>query len=80
LQEVYCLIVANDKTGIKRILLVTSSGPLLEWLEEHPYRADPQALLWCALDNKNEGTRLSYTSFRLTIKRLARKAGLNKTI
>ncbi|MDR1992975.1 MAG: tyrosine-type recombinase/integrase [Nitrososphaerota archaeon] len=78
-KEGYCLIAANGKTGIKRIPLVTSSGPLLEWLEEHPCRADPQAPLWCALDNKNEGKRLSYTNFRLTIKRLARKAGLNKT-
>jgi site-specific recombinase XerD len=76
----YCLISANGKTGIKRIPLITSSKPLLEWLNEHPYRDDPQAPLWCSLDHNHEGKRLSYTHFRLIIKRLAQKAGIKKTI
>jgi len=76
----YCLITANGKTGIKRIPLVTSSRPLLERLEGHPYRDDPGAPLWCSLDHSHEGKRLSYTHFRLIIKRLAQKAGIKKTI
>ena len=31
-KEEYCLISANGKSGIKRILLVLSSKPLLQWL------------------------------------------------
>jgi integrase len=76
----HCLITANGKTGIKRIPLVTSSRPLLEWLEEHPHRDDPSAPLWCSLDHSHEGKRLSYTHFRLIIKRLAQKAGIKKSI
>ncbi|MDR2719484.1 MAG: tyrosine-type recombinase/integrase [Nitrososphaerota archaeon] len=76
----YCLITANGKTGIKRIPLITSSKPLLDWLNEHPHRDDPQAPLWCSLDHNHEGKRLSYTHFRLIIKRLAQKAGIKKTI
>jgi hypothetical protein len=34
----YCLITVNGKTGIKRIPLVVSYKPLLEWLKEHPTR------------------------------------------
>ena len=45
----YCLITANGKTGIKRIPLVVSCKPLLEWLEEHPCRDNPEAALWCSL-------------------------------
>jgi integrase len=76
----YCIITANGKTGIKCIPLVTSSRPLLDWLEEHPHRNDPNAPLWCSLGSNYDGKRLSYTHFRLIIKRLSKKAGLKKTI
>jgi integrase len=76
----YCIINANGKTGIKCIPLVTSSRPLLDWLNEHPKRDELSAPLWCALDNNHEGKRLSYTRFRLIIKRIAQKAGIKKAI
>ena len=79
-KDEYCLITANGKTGIKRIPLVTSSKPLLQWLEEHPYKTDPEAPLWCALDHNHQGERLSYTHFNLIIKRLAKTAGLKRNI
>ncbi|MDR0373621.1 MAG: hypothetical protein LBI79_08770 [Nitrososphaerota archaeon] len=43
-KEDYCLISANGKTGPKHIPLVTSSRPLLEWLEEHPAEGNPKRL------------------------------------
>jgi integrase/recombinase XerD len=79
-KDSYCLISVNGKTGIKCIPLVTSSGPLLDWLKEHPRRGDPDAPLWCSLDHNYEGKRLSYTHFRLIIRRLAEKAGLQRSI
>jgi site-specific recombinase XerD len=79
-KDEYCLITANGKTGIKRIPLVTSSKPLLQWLEEHPYKTDPQAPLWCAIDHNHQGERLSYTHFNQIIKRLAKTAGLKRNI
>ena len=69
------LIAANGKTGIKRMPLVTSSKPLLQWLEEHTCRDDPEAPLWCSLSVNHIGERLSYTHFCLIIKNLAKKAG-----
>jgi integrase len=74
----YCLITANGKTGIKRIPLVVSCKPLLEWLEEHPYRVDPEAPLWCSLARNSTGEQLGYVHFGKIIKRLARKAGVMK--
>jgi site-specific recombinase XerD len=79
-KEEYCLIAANGKTGIKRIPLVTSSKPLLDWLEDHPNRSIPDAPLWCSLDHKRQGKRLSYKHFREIIKRLAKNAGITKNI
>ena len=79
-KDKYCLITVNGKTGIKRIPLVLSYRPLLEWLENHPWKTEPNAPLWCSLANNYTGKRLSYRHFRLIIKRLARKAGIKKDV
>ncbi|MEM2778301.1 MAG: site-specific integrase [Candidatus Jordarchaeales archaeon] len=76
----YCLITVNGKTGLKRLPLIASYKPLLEWLKEHPRKDDLNAPLWCSLARNYEGERLSYRHFRLIIKRLARKAGLRKAV
>jgi hypothetical protein len=79
-KEEYCLIAANGKTGIKRIPLVMSCKPLLEWLEDHPNRDEPEAPLWCSLASNRIGERLSYRHFRIKIKKLAQKADIKKDI
>lgn len=76
----YCLIAVKGKTGLKRIPLVVSYGPLLEWVEEHPGRVYPNAPLWCSLATNRKGERLSYRHFRLIIKRLARRVSLKKDV
>ena len=79
-KDEYCLIAANGKTGPKCIPLVISYKPLLEWLDEHPYRDNPEAPLWCSLSNNHRGERVSYPHFRVMIKRLAQKANIQKDI
>ncbi|MCD6592773.1 tyrosine-type recombinase/integrase [Candidatus Bathyarchaeota archaeon] len=79
-KDKYCLIAVNGKTEIKRIPLVVSYQPLLEWLKSHPYRDSPEAPLWPSLSTNYKGKRLSYRHFRLIIKRLAKKAGLKKDV
>ena len=76
----YCLVTVNGKTGLKRLPLVVSFKPLLDWLEEHPKRDDPNAPLWCSLATNYKGERLSYRHFRLIIKRLAKRADLKKPV
>ncbi|MEM4143587.1 MAG: site-specific integrase [Candidatus Bathyarchaeia archaeon] len=76
----YCLIAVNGKTGLKRLPLIISYKPLLEWLRNHPSAADPNAPLWCSLAPNRKGQRLCYMHFRLIIKRIARHAGLKKTV
>jgi integrase/recombinase XerD len=79
-KDTHCLITVNGKTGLKRIPLVVSHKPLLEWLTLHPRRSDPTAPLWCSLATNYKGERLSYRHFRLIIKRLAKNAGLRKAV
>ncbi|MEM2027140.1 MAG: site-specific integrase [Candidatus Bathyarchaeia archaeon] len=76
----YCLITVNGKTGIKRIPLVASYMPLLDWLRVHPHRDDPEAPLWCSLATNYVGRPLSYRHFRLIVKKMAGRAGLRKDV
>jgi len=76
----YCVITVNGKTGLKRLPLVVSYRPLLEWVRNHPKATEPNAPLWCSLAPNRKGDRLSYRHFRLIIKRVALKAGLKKTV
>ena len=50
-----CLISVVGKTGMKRIPLVASFKPLLDWLDKHPRRNDPKAPLWASLGNNSKG-------------------------
>jgi integrase/recombinase XerD len=79
-QKDYCVISTKGKTGIKRIPLIVSYQPLLQWLNIHPFRSDPDAPLWCSLDTNYKGHRLSYPHFQKIIKKTARKAEINKEI
>jgi ribosomal protein L40E len=79
-KDCYCLISVVGKTGVKRIPLVASFKPLLDWLEKHPRRNDPKAPLWASLGNNSTGGRVSYYYLRKLLKRLAVKAGVKKDV
>jgi integrase/ribosomal protein L40E len=79
-KDEYCLITVNGKTGLKRIPLVASHKPLLEWLQKHPRKEDLNAPLWAALSNNSKGKCVSYSYLRKLLKRLAKKANLGKDV
>ncbi|MEM3898907.1 MAG: site-specific integrase, partial [Candidatus Bathyarchaeia archaeon] len=74
----YCIISVNGKTGLKRIPLVASYKYLLDWLEKHPRKADPEAPLWASLSNNAKGSSISYAYLRKLLKKLAQKAGIKR--
>ncbi len=65
---------ANKTTPPKGIPLTWSSGFLEQWIAVHPLREDPDAPLWITLD-KNQ-TPMSYKTMRVTIKKIAKRAGI----
>jgi len=79
-KENYCIITVNGRTGLKHIPLIVSNKPLLEWIQEHPNQNQPETPLWCTLTNNHVGEQLSYSHFRLMLKRLIQSAGINKDI
>jgi integrase len=79
--EYGAIVNLNGKTGYRRVRAVFSVEYLQEWLLVHPDRNNPNAPLWTTFDSKENLIKpLHYGSIRMKIKRLAKKAKINKRI
>jgi site-specific recombinase XerD len=76
----YCLLSVNGKTGFRRVIVVLASGVLRDWLNQHPYRNDPNAPLWVSLSTNGDKRAFHYASFRELVKNTAKKAGIKKRV
>ena len=76
----HVLISTTGKTGPKRVPLVTSFKPLMEWLEVHPGRDDPNAPLWHSFSNCSKTKRITYVHLRSCLKLCAQEANIKKRV
>ena len=74
------LIVVDGKTGPRKIRLLKSIPYLREWLESHPMKDNPDAPLWVQVEGKHYGEPINYAATKQILKRLCRKAGIQKRI
>jgi len=71
----------HGKTGSRTVRLITSVPLLARWLEEHPFRNDPNAPLFASLVRSNKGTKaMDYEHTLKMLKETAVKAGIKKRI
>lgn len=69
---------SNKTTTAKGIPLTWSTGYLNQWLSLHPFKNNLEAPLWTT-SNKN-GEAMSYKSWRMTLKNIGMKAGIQKRL
>ena len=62
------LIDLNGKTGHRTPRIVMSDPHITTWLNQHPFRDNPEAPVWVKIGNKDIN-KLSYTSLTKIIKR-----------
>jgi len=71
----------HGKTGSRTVRLITSAPLLARWLEEHPFRNDPNAPLFVSLVRSNKGKKaMGYVRTLKMLKKTAVKAGIKKHI
>ena len=70
-------IDVTGKTGGRRIILVTSTPYLMELINHHPHKDDPNSYLWLRGKSKE---MLSYCSFCKAIRDVAKRAGIKKKV
>jgi len=74
------LMVQQGKTGFRRIRIIAFSSFLAMWLNLHPEKNNPEASLWTGIANSNRGLPLGYRAVSNIIKKLVKKAGINKKV
>ena len=73
-------ITIQGKTGMRRIPLIDSTPYLAEWIENHPFKNDPNAPLWVSIGTVNRNQSLEYGACRKMLQEVAKKAGIKKAI
>lgn len=79
--EYGAIIKLNGKTGFRRVRAVWSVEYLKEWIKVHPERQNPNAPLWFNFSSKTDSLEtLRYDAIRMRLKKISKKAGINKKI
>ena len=72
----YGIIKVSGKTGFRGIPVVLAVAHLQRWIENHPYKDNPNAFLWI---NRNGGV-LSEAALNKKLKSIGQRAGIKKRI
>ncbi|MCD6371332.1 MAG: tyrosine-type recombinase/integrase [Candidatus Aenigmarchaeota archaeon] len=70
------ILIIDGKTGMRRNRVILADPYLRQYINQHPYKDNPEASLWLKQDNKP----LTYTALSKIIKETAKKAGIKKKI
>ncbi len=73
-------IRVKGKTGERQIPLVTCIPYLKRWLEEHPFRDDDRAIVFCSLSQRNYGSMIGYQMMWKTLVSIGKEAGIKKRV
>jgi len=72
--ELGAQLFVTGKTGFRRVRTVSSAPYLADWLNRHPQKADPEALLWL----NNWLKPCTYGGIANMLRRISKKAGIKK--
>ena len=76
--ELKAKIKVRGKTGERQIPLIISVPYLKRWIDEHPFRDGPNAIVFCSLSQRSFGQMISYQMMWKTISRIGKEAGIKK--
>jgi integrase/recombinase XerD len=65
----YAEITVNGKTGTRTIPLFSCIPYLKDWLDEHPQRGNPNAMLFPSMSDKNFGRKMGGDGLRLVYRK-----------
>lgn len=74
------LINVIGKTYARPIRLIHSVPNLLTWIQNHPYKDDPDSALWIITEKHHYGQPMSYATADRLLKNALKRSKLNKKI
>jgi len=69
-------LTIQGKTGMRKILVISCTPFLNEWINQHPNNEDSESYLWVS----NSNNILSYTRLSAILKTAANRAGIRKRV
>jgi len=72
------VLMLKGKTGSRKIRLISSTPYLSTWINNHPYKNNPNSPLWINIGSRNNKQMVRYDSIRFLLRMLFRKAEVNK--
>jgi len=73
-------IMVNGKTGQRRIRLINSVPDLKTWVNNHPFKDNPEAPLWISLNKNEYGSPLHRYGFTGVLQTIAKRAEVKKRV
>lgn len=73
-------IKVNGKTGERQIPLIVSVPYLKKWIEQHPFKDNMDAYIFCSFAHKDYGGLVTYKTAREIVINIAEKAGVKKKV
>jgi len=75
-EEYGARLTLGGKTGMRKILVISSMPYLQEWINAHPHNTNPDAYLWY----NPQGEFLCYTRIVAILKKATKRAGIKKRV
>jgi len=72
------VINVNGKTGPRKLRLISSTPHIASWLKFHPFKDDKKAPVWICTGNTHHNQTMKYSAISVLLKRLFKKAGIDK--
>ena len=70
------ILRVHGKTGARRVMVITATPYLRDWINNHPLKDEPNAPLWIMTDGK----ALTQAGSSALLKRVAKKANVKKKV
>jgi site-specific recombinase XerD len=80
INENYMQIKVSGKTGTRKVILLSSYLYIHKWLENHPFKNDPNAYLFCSFAHTHYGQRINEASVGRMLKTYTKRAKINKHV
>ena len=74
------VLLVTGKTGQRRVRIIHSVQRLQTWLEQNPFREQPDAIVFCSLSNKGRGNQLKYEAVSRILKKIRERAHVTKRV
>jgi site-specific recombinase XerD len=79
-EERYAALMLQGKTGARRVIVVAATPYLNIWIQNHPFKNDPEGPLWVSVGTVNRFKAMSYPALAKVLKVTAKRAELGKRV